>query len=210
MLAWLISSSVRLRTLVVVVAAGLLILGAVDVRNKPLDVIPELALPSLTVKTESLGLSSAEVESLITVPLEADLLNGVPWLQVIQSESMAGLSTIEMIFAPGTDLMKARQMVQERLTQAHALPNVSSPPVMLQPVSSASRVMNIGLSSKSVSLIDMSVQARWNIAPRLAGVPGVAECVDMGSARAAGAGACRCPEPEQEGRQARPGDQDDR
>jgi multidrug efflux pump subunit AcrB len=70
--------------------------------------------------------------------------------------------------------MKARQMVQERLTQAHALPNVSSPPVMLQPVSSASRVMNIGLSSKSVSLIEMSVQARWNIAPRLAGVPGVA------------------------------------
>ena len=110
MLAWLISSSVRLRTLVVVVAAGLLILGVVDVRNKPLDVIPELALPSLTVKTESLGLSSAEVESLITVPLEADLLNGVPWLQVIQSESMAGLSTIEMIFAPGTDLMKARQI----------------------------------------------------------------------------------------------------
>jgi len=174
MLAWLISSSMRLRTLVVVVAAGLLVLGVVSVRDKALDVIPEFALPSLTVKTESLGLSSAEVESLITVPLEADLLNGVPWLQVIQSESMAGLSTIEMIFAPGTDLMKARQMVQERLTQAHALPNVSSPPVMLQPVSSASRVMNIGLSSKSVSLIDMSVQARWNIAPRLAGVPGVA------------------------------------
>jgi len=174
MLAWLISSSVRLRTLVVVVAAGLLILGVVDVRNKPLDVIPELALPSLTVKTESLGLSSAEVESLITVPLEADLLNGVPWLQVIQSESMAGLSTIEMIFEPGTDLMKARQMVQERLTQARALPNVSSAPVMLQPVSSASRVINIGLSSKSVSLIDMSIQARWNIAPRLAGIPGVA------------------------------------
>jgi Cu/Ag efflux pump CusA len=171
---WLISSGMRLRTLVVAVAAGLLILGAVGIKDRPLDVIPELALPSLTVKTESLGLSSAEVESLITVPLEADLLNGVPWLQVIQSESMAGLSTIEMIFAPGTDLMKARQMVQERLTQAHALPNVSSPPVMLQPVSSTSRVMNIGLSSKSVSLIDMSIQARWNIAPRLAGVPGVA------------------------------------
>ena len=112
MLAWLISSSVRLRTLIVVAASGLLILGAVDVRNKPLDVIPELALPSLTVKTESLGLSSAEVESLITVPLEADLFNGVPWLRVIQPEWMAGLSTIEMIFLPGTDLMKARQMVQ--------------------------------------------------------------------------------------------------
>ena len=112
MLAWLISSGVRLRTLVVVVAAGLLILGVVDIKNKPLDVIPELALPSLTVKTESLGLSSAEVELLITLPLEADLLSGVPWLRVIQPEWMAGLSTIEMIFVPGTDLMKARQMVQ--------------------------------------------------------------------------------------------------
>ena len=101
MLAWLISSSVRLRTLIVVVAAGLLILGVVDVRNKPLDVIPELALPSLTVKAESLGLSSAHVEPRITVPLEADLLNGVPWLRVIQSEWMAGFSTIEMIFVPG-------------------------------------------------------------------------------------------------------------
>jgi Cu/Ag efflux pump CusA len=173
-LAWLISSGMRLRSLIVVVAAGLLVFSAVGLGDKPLDVIPEFSPLSLTVKTESLGLSSAEVESLITVPLEADLLNGVPWLQVIQSESMAGLSTIQMVFAPGTDLMKARQMVHERLTQAHALPNVSGPPVMLQPVSSASRVLNIGLSSKSVSLIEMSVQARWNIAPRLAGVPGVA------------------------------------
>ena len=112
MMAWLISSGVRLRTLVVVVAAGLLILGVVDIKNKPLDVIPESALPSLTVKTESLGLSSAEVDSRITMPLEADLLNGVPWLRVIQPEWTAGLSTIEMIFVPGTDLMKARQGVQ--------------------------------------------------------------------------------------------------
>ncbi len=62
MLAWLISSSVRLRTLVVVVAAGLLIFGAVSLKNTPLDVIPEFSPPSLIVKTESLGLSSAEVE----------------------------------------------------------------------------------------------------------------------------------------------------
>lgn len=174
MLASIISFCLRLRNLVVAIAVGLLAWGAASLEDTRLDVFSEFSPLSLTVKTESLGLSSAEVESLITVPLEADLLNGVPWLQVIQSESIAGLSTIEMIFAPGTDLMKARQMVQERLTQARALPNVSLPPVMLQPVSSASRVMNIGLSSRSVSLIDMSVQARWSIAPRLAGVPGVA------------------------------------
>ena len=174
MLHWLVSSSLQGRNLVAAAIVVVLGLGFIELRQKPLDMIPEFSPLSLTVKTESLGLSSAEVESLITVPLEADLLNGVPWLQVIQSESMPGLSTIEMIFAPGTDLMQARQMVQERLTQAHALPNVSLPPVMLQPVSSASRILNIGLSSKTVSLIDMSVTARWSIMPRLVGVAGVA------------------------------------
>lgn len=174
MLGWVISSSLRLRVVMVALAAVLLVGGVWRMRSLPMDTVPEFSRLSLEVQTEALGLSTAEVESLITVPLEADLLNGVPWLQSIESESITGLSSIEMYFAPGTDLMQARQMVQERLTQAHALPNVSSPPVMLQPVSSASRIMNIGLSSATVSLIDMSVLARWNIVPRLIGVPGVA------------------------------------
>src|SRR5207302_10392175 len=134
----IVLACLRLRIVVVAVAAVLVAAGLWQIRQAPLDTVPEFSPETLQVRTEALGLSSAEVESLITVPLEADLLNGVPWLQVIQSESMAGLSTIEMIFAPGTDLMKARQMVQERLTQSRALPNVSRPPTMLQPVSSAS------------------------------------------------------------------------
>ena len=174
MMNWIVASSLRLRVVVLALAAVLLVGGIWRMRNMPLDVVPEFSRLALEVQTEALGLSTSEVESLITVPLEADLLNGVPWLESIESESISGLSSIEMFFAPGTDLMQARQMVQERLTQAHALPNVSSPPVLLQPVSSASRILNIGLSSKTVSLIEMSVQARWNIVPRLVGVPGVA------------------------------------
>jgi Cu/Ag efflux pump CusA len=71
-------------------------------------------------------------------------------------------------------------MVQERLTQAHALPNVSRPPTLLQPISSTGRLMNIGLSSKTVSLIELSVLARWTIVPRLLGVPGVANVAIWG------------------------------
>ena len=169
MLQWIVSSSLRLRTVMVALAAVLLFGGIWRLRSLPVDTVPEFSRLSLEVQTEALGLSTSEVESLITVPLEADLLNGVPWLQSIESESISSLSSIEMFFAPGTDMIQARQMVQERLTQAHALPQVSSPPTLLQPVSSASRVMNIGLSSKTVSLIEMSVQARWNIVPRLVG-----------------------------------------
>jgi Cu/Ag efflux pump CusA len=169
-----VSWSVRFRVLVVGLAAGLVVLGVAVLPNAPIDALPEVSPPYVEVQTEALGLSAEDVEQLITVPLEADLLNGVAWLDSIESESVTGLSSIVLTFEPGTDPVRARQMVAERLTQAHALPNVSKPPVMLQPLSSANRLMMIGLSSDEHSLIDMSVLARWTIRPRLMGVPGVA------------------------------------
>ncbi len=94
---------------------------------------------------------------------------------------MPGLSSIELVFEPGTDLMRARQVVQERLSEAAvALPGASKPPQMLQPRSSMTRVMMIGLTSASQSTIDMSVLARWNIRPRLMGIPGVANVAIWG------------------------------
>jgi len=170
----IVLACLRLRIVVAAVAAVLVAAGLWQIRQAPLDVVPEFSPETLQVRTEALGLSAAEVESLITVPLEADLLVGVPWLKSIESESITGVSSIDLLFAPGTDLMRARQMVNERMTQARALPNVSTPPTLLQTVATASRIMNIGLSSKSVSLIDMSVLAQWTIVPRLTGVPGVA------------------------------------
>ena len=170
----IVLSCLRLRTVVVAIAAVLVVAGFWQMRQMPLDVVPEFSPLTLQVRTEALGLSAAEVESLITVPLEADLLIGVPWLKSIDSESMTGVSSIDLLFEPGTDLIRARQMINERMTQARALPNVSTPPTLLQPVATANRIMNIGLSSKSVPLIDMSTQAQWTIVPRLTGVPGVA------------------------------------
>ena len=93
---------------------------------------------------------------------------------------MPGLSAIDMTFQPGTDLYAARQMVEERMTQAHALPNVGSPPIMIQPLSATSRVAMVRLSSRQVPLIDMSVLAKWKIRPRLMGVPGVANVAVYG------------------------------
>lgn len=180
MMRWIVESSIRLRLLVVIFAAVLLVFGIVQLRNMPVDVYPEFDPPLVEVQTEALGLSAAEMEALITVPLEADLLNGVAWLDQIYSESVAGLSSILLIFEPGTDPIRARQMVQERLTQTFALPNVSSPPTMLQPLSTSSRVMMVGLSSEDLSLLDMGVLARWNIKPRLMGVPGVANVAIWG------------------------------
>jgi Cu/Ag efflux pump CusA len=173
-MGWILGSGLRFGRLVAAVAIGLLVIGIAQLRSAPVDVYPEFMPPTVEVQTEALGLSAAEVEQLITVPLEQDLLNGVPWLDKIHSASMPGLSAIDLTFQPGTNLYAARQMVQERMTQAHALPNVGSPPIMIQPLASVSRVAMIRLSSRQVSLIDMSVLARWQIKPRLMGVHGVA------------------------------------
>jgi CzcA family heavy metal efflux pump len=177
---WIIGSSLRFRLLVVGIAAGVMAIGIVQLRDAPVDVLPEFTPPYAEVQTEALGLSAQEVEQLITVPLEADLLNGVQGVDVIRSESVSGLSSIVLVFEPGTDVYRARQLVEERLTQAHALPNVSQPPTLLQPLSSSSRVLMIGLSSQELSPIDQSVIARWTVRPRLMGVPGVANVAVWG------------------------------
>ena len=122
------------------------------------------------------------MESLVTVPLEKNLLEGVMGVTDVTSDSIPGLSQIELDFAPGTNLYQARQLVQERLTQAFVLPNVSKPPVMLQPVSSTGDVMLIGLTSRRLNLIDLSTLARWTIVPQLLGVSGVADISTFGQA----------------------------
>jgi Cu/Ag efflux pump CusA len=174
------SWSARFRVLVLGLAVATMVVGAVMLPDASLDALPEFGPPTVEVQTEALGLSAEEVEQLITVPLESSLLNGVAFLGSIESESVQGLSSILMTFEDGTDPIRARQMVAERLTLAHELPNVSRPPVMLQPLSSSNRLMMVSLSSESLSLIDLSVLARWTIEPRLMGVPGVANVAIWG------------------------------
>jgi CzcA family heavy metal efflux pump len=174
MLNWIVGTSLRLRVAVLALAVVLTIVGARTVRDAPLDVFPEFAPPLVEVQTEAPGLSTPEVESLITLPLES-ALNGIPWLDAVRSKSVLGLSDIVLWFREGTDLLRARQLVQEALAEAAAgLPAVAKPPVMLAPVSSMSRVLMVGLSSKSLSLLEVSSLARWTVRPRLMAVPGVA------------------------------------
>src|SRR5512139_1552567 len=109
----IIRTSLGFRFLVVTLAAVVMLVGVIRLGEMPADVLPEFSPPYVEIQTEALGLSAEEVEQLITVPLEQDLLNGVAWLDVIRSESVPGLSSIVLIFEPGADLYRARQMVAE-------------------------------------------------------------------------------------------------
>ena len=179
MFRWIIGSSLQFRFLVLGVAAALAVFGSLQLRKMPVDVFPEFAPPVVEVQTEAIGLSAEEVESLITLNLE-ELLSGVPWLESIRSQSVTGLSSIVLTFKRGTDIMKARQMMQERLTLAYTLPNVAQPPVILQPLSATARFMMIGISSERIDPTELSLLARWTIKPRLLGVPGVANVAIWG------------------------------
>jgi Cu/Ag efflux pump CusA len=180
MISTVVGASIKFRALVAGAAVILLGIGVAQLRHADVERYGEFAPPEVQVQAEALGLSAAEVEQLITVPLEQDLLNGVPWLDQIRSESVPGLSTIDMVFQRGTDQLKARQMVAEHLSQAHALPQVGTPPVMVQPTASAGRVLMISLSAPDLSLIDLSILARWKIRPKLEGLPGVANVAIWG------------------------------
>jgi len=177
----LVEAGIKHRRVLVVVAFLVLLGGFAQLRHAKVDALPEFVPPRVEVQTEALGLSAQEVEQLLTVPLERNFLNGIPFLKTIRSSSVPGLSSIELVFEPGTELFTARQLVQERLSLTAELPNVSRPPQMLQAVSSASRVMMIGLSTKELTPIQLSVLSQFTIRPRLLGVPGVADISIFGA-----------------------------
>ncbi|MEZ0090381.1 efflux RND transporter permease subunit [Streptacidiphilus sp. EB129] len=167
--------SLRYRFLVVAAAVALMAVGIATIPQQPLDVFPEFAPPQVQIQTESLGLSTSDVENLVTVPLEL-AMNGMAGLDTLRSTSVPQLSSIVLIFKPGTDLLHARQLVQERLaTVRPTLPKWASPPVMLPPVSATGRVLQIGMTSSTLSVVQLSQLAYWNVKARLLRVDGVAD-----------------------------------
>src|SRR5205807_4841929 len=161
LMRWIIGSSLRFRFLVAAGAVVMMAVGILQLGNMRVDTFPEFAPPRVEIQTICLGLSTADVESLVTVPLE-QAMNGIKGLDDLRSKSVPQLSSIELVFKQGTDLLEARQLVQERLaTVQNSLPTWAAPPVMLAPVSATSRVMQVGMSSKQHSLIAMSMMASW-------------------------------------------------
>ena len=180
MLSWLVAVSLRNRFIVVALSILLVLVAWRTLRNTPLDVFPEFAPPLVEIQTEAPGLSTSDVEALVTVPLE-QALTGIPDLDTIRSKSVLGLSSVVMILKPGTDVMTARQMVQERMSRAAAqLPSIAHPPVMLSPLSSLSRVLKVGLTSRTLSQVELTTLTKWTIRPRLMAVAGVANVAIWG------------------------------
>src|SRR6185436_20098472 len=110
---------------VVALCGVLLVVGYRSAKKAPLDVFPEFAPPIVEIQTEAPGLSTEEVESLVTGPLE-NVLNGTPLVKTIRSKSVLGLSQVVLVLDQGADVYRVRQMVQARVAaEAGRLPSVA-------------------------------------------------------------------------------------
>lgn len=176
----IVALSLRYRYLVAFIAVLLIVFGVAQVRAMPIDVFPEFAPPQVEIQTPCLGLSAEEVEALVTAPLE-EAFAGLPGLDIMRSKSVEQLSSIKLIFERGTDLMQARQAIQERMTLViPTLPTWAAPPMMLPPLSSTARTVKIGIRSDTLSVVDLSMITYWTIRERLLRVPGVANVAIWG------------------------------
>src|SRR5512133_1419009 len=174
LMRWIVGTSLNYRFLVVAIGALLMVFGVATLPSTRVDAFPEFAPPRVVVQTACLGLSTSDVEQLVSVPLE-QAFNGIEGLDELRSKSVPQLSSVELIFDSGVDLLRARQLVAERMSAVSAaLPTWAAPQVMLAPVSATGRAMQIGMTSKDHSVIEMSMTAYWTIRARLLEVPGVA------------------------------------
>ena len=181
MLDRLIRFSLAHRPLVLGLAILVLVFGWETLTRLPVEVLPDMTKPTVTILTEAPGLAPEEVESLVTQPIEA-AVQGTGGLDRLRSNSDVGLSLVFVEFAWGTDIHRARQLVQERLQGALA----SLPPQAragMTPVSSLmGEILLVGLRSTdgAVAPRELRTLADWTIRRRLQSIRGVAEVLTIG------------------------------
>lgn len=178
--AALIGFAIRFRGIVVLLALVLLGYGAYSLLSARYDVFPEFAPPRVSIQTEAPGLSPEQVEVLVTRPIEIEL-NGVPGIKLLLSNSIQGLSVVNVFFNASSDIYRDRQVVAERLTvAAQELPQGVHPPTITPLTSSSAMVLVVGLTSKVQSLMKLRSVADGLVRLRLVAVPGVADVAVFG------------------------------
>ena len=186
MLNALIRFSLHHRPLILMAALLVLLFGYQTLTQLPVEVLPDMTKPTVTILTEAPGLAPEEVETLVTQPLES-AVQGVGGLDRLRSNSDVGLSLIFAEFAWGTDIYRARQLVQERMQSVmSSLPKDVTPG--MTPVSSLmGEILLVGLSCEKkpgeegyIAPMDLRTMADWTLRRRLQSISGIAEVLTIG------------------------------
>lgn len=167
--------------LLVLAASGLLLAwGGWTSLQSPVDVFPDLTAPSVTIVAEAHGMPPADVEKLVTFPIET-AMNGAGGVRRVRSVTGVGISVVTVEFDWSTDIYRARQLVAERLQTVQGALPADLPPPVLAPVSSImGEILFIALTSDAHDEMTLKTVADWNLRRRLLAVPGVAEVIPTG------------------------------
>ena len=183
MLDGLIQWSLRNRVVVLAVAAAFLVWGGYVATRMPVDVLPNLTAPTVTVLVEGHGMAPSDMEALVTFPIEA-ALNGASGVRRVRSATAVGVTVIWVDFDWGEDIYRARQTVTEKLTAVVAtLPDEVEPPVLAPLSSIMGEIMFVALESVAHTPLELRTTAETLVRRRLLATPGVSQVTVIGGER---------------------------
>ena len=177
----IVAYSLANRVLVLLAALTLVALGLGAASRLPVDVLPNLNRPVVTILTESPGLAPPEVETLVTRPIEA-AMSGIPGVERVRSVSGIGLSIVYIEFGWSEEVYRARQQVSERLALVREQIPEGIAPQMGPVTSIMGEIMLVAIPYGAVSAMEAREVADFQIRPRLLTIPGVAQVIPIGGA----------------------------
>ena len=180
MLNRIIRFSLNNRVLIIAASILLLLTGTYTATKMEVDVFPDLTAPTVVVLTEAHGMAPEEVERLVTFPVET-AVNGAGNVRRVRSSSSAGISIVWVEFEWGTDIYRARQIVNEKISVvSNQLPIGVNAPIMAPQSSIMGEIMLISVTGTTTSKMDTRTIADWQIRPLLLSIGGVSQVVVIG------------------------------
>ncbi|HIF50133.1 MAG TPA: efflux RND transporter permease subunit [Thiotrichaceae bacterium] len=175
MLAALVRFAINFRGVVIAMATLLMIYSVYRLSRAGLDIFPEFSPNLIVVQTEAPGYSTEQVEILVTRPIET-ALSGLIGIDHVRSESIQGLSVVNIYFEEDTDIYRNRQLLSERLAGlTNLLPEGVGPAVPVPMASSSATILTMGVTSSTKNLMELRSVVDWNLIPTILSVPGVAD-----------------------------------